>query len=341
MNKLLSRALIVFFLLGFCSPLVVMADTPEIIPDADPLVRSRNLVFNGSFEEPHLESGKTLFGVLTGVDGDGYYFLSAGASLRLPPYALPDGWTTSGGGIDTYARWGNNINAIPSAGLPVAGQAWSSTEIHGERSVYLGNSTPAEVSETPQYMSNGEVAFTSPPTLTLRPDYGPDPFTITQTVAGLIPGGLYRISFWVSGEWSNLGFASSPNGATAGDGIMGVQLEGYDLLYLAVPAGNSAEPVGAPHVFGTDESHTYTLEFEATAPEMEVSFMNWGHFDGFMGTIGWTRGQATELIMDDVIINVLSVPVNVPTLSQWSLIVMVGILGIAGFIVIRKRQLSA
>jgi hypothetical protein len=45
--------------------------------------------------------------------------------------------------------------------------------------------------------------------------------------------------------------------------------------------------------------------------------------------------------MDDVIINVLSVPVNVPTLSQWSLIVMVGILGIAGFVVIRKRQLSA
>ena len=34
MNKLLSRALIVFFLLGFCSPLAVMADT---LPCPDPI----------------------------------------------------------------------------------------------------------------------------------------------------------------------------------------------------------------------------------------------------------------------------------------------------------------
>ena len=76
----------------------------------------------------------------------------------------------------------------------------------------------------PQYMSNGEVAFTSPPTITLFPDYGPDPFSISQTVTGLVPGGVYRMSFWVSGEWSNLGFATSTNGTTAGDGIMGVQI---------------------------------------------------------------------------------------------------------------------
>jgi len=316
-----------------------MADTPTIIPDADPLARSRNLVFNGSFEEPHLENGFTFGGGLPGVDGDGYYFLSPNTTLT--PFAIPDGWTTSGGGVKTYGRWGNNYNAIPAGGLPVSGQAFSSTEIDGERSVYLGNFTPAEISETPEYMTDGEVVFTSPPTITLRPEYGPDPLTISQTVTGLVPDGIYRISFWVSGEWGNLGFASSPNGVTAGDGIMGVQIEGYDLLYLAVPAGNSAEPTGAPHVFGTDEFHVYTLEFTANDTDMDISFMNWGHFGDGPGTIGWDRGRATELIMDDAIINVLSVPVNVPTLSQWGLIVMVGILGIAGFIVIRKRQLSA
>ncbi|GJM16656.1 MAG: hypothetical protein DHS20C13_19830 [Thermodesulfobacteriota bacterium] len=338
MNNFRRYAFIIFFAVVFCNPSIVYAATPTIITDADPLDSSRNLVFNGSFEEPHLEDGTDFDGFLPGIDGDGYYYLSPNTTLT--PVATPDRWTTTGGGVDTYSRWGNNINALPAAGLPIAGQAWSSTEINGERSIYLGNFTPAEISEVPQYMSNGEVVFTSPPTIILRPEYGPQPMTITQTVTGLVPDGVYRMSFWVSGEWSNEGFASSPNGATAGDGIMGVQLEGYDLLYLAVPAGNSAEPVDAPHVFGTDEFHVYTLEFVATATEMNVSFINWGHFGSTEGTIGWTRGQATELIMDDVIINAISLPVNVPTLSVWGLILMSGILGMAAFIIIRKRQLS-
>ena len=258
------------------------------------------------------------------------------------PIAQPDGWAISGGGTETYGRWGNNYNSITNGmvTVPIAGQAWSSTEIDGERSVYLGNETPLEISEIPEFMSNGEVVFTSPPTITLKPEYGPDPMTITQTVTGLIPDGVYRISFWVSGEWGNEGFATSLFGTTAGDGIIGVQLQGYELLYLAVPAGNSAEPPGAPHVFGTEEAHTYTLEFTATDTEMDISFMNWGHFDSLSDTIGWDRGPSTELIMDDVIINPISLPVNVPTLSQWGLIIMVGLLGITGFMVICRRQLS-
>jgi len=337
-NNFPRYAFLVFIFMIFCSPILAYAATPVIIVDADPLDRSRNLVFNGSFEEPNLENGFTFGGFLPGVDGDGYYFLSP-ITVNMP-IAQPDGWAASGGGPDTYARWGNNINAIPSAGLPIAGQAWSSTEINGERSVYLGNETPLEISETPEFMSNGEVVFTSPPTITLKPEYGPEPMTITQTVTGLVPDGVYRMSFWVSGEWGNLGFASSPNGTTAGDGIIGVQLQGYDLLYLAVPAGNSAEPPGAPHVFGTEEAHTYILEFTANDTEMDISFMNWGHFDSLSDTIGWDRGQSTELIMDDVIINAISLPVNVPTLSEWGLILMSGILGITGLLVIRRRQLS-
>ncbi|MGB2692970.1 MAG: IPTL-CTERM sorting domain-containing protein [Thermodesulfobacteriota bacterium] len=327
------------FIVLFCCSLIVNAETPTIVTDAEPLNRNRNLVINGSFEEPHLDNGSTFDGFLPGVDGDGYYFLSP-ITVEIP-IAQPDGWTTSGGGMLTYARWGNNINALPSAGLPVAGQAWSSTEIHGERSVYLGNFTPQEVSETPEYMPNGEVVFSSPPTITLRPEYGPNPFGISQNVTGLVPGGIYRISFWVSGEWSNLGFASSPNGATAGDGIVGVKIESYDLLYLAIPAGNSAEPVGAPHVFGTEEFHVYTLEFEATDTDMDISFLNWGHFDSTDGTIGWTRGQTTELIMDDVIINAVRLPTNVPTLSEWGLISMAAILGIVGFMVMRRKKVAA
>ncbi len=327
----ISITLIIFF----CNSAIVKAATPTIITGAEPLSRNSNLVINGSFEEPHLDNGNDFGGLLPGVDGDGYYYISTGTILT--PFALPDGWTTSGGGPDTYARWGNNFNALPAFNVPVAGQAWSSTQIHGERSIYLGNQTPREISETPQFMPNGEVVFSSPPTILPGVGFGTG-VTITQTVTGLIPSGVYRISFWVSGEWGNEDFATSSNGLTAGDGIMGVVLEGYDTLYLAVPAGNSAEPPGAPHVFGTDDFHIYTLEFVATGPEMEVSFINWGHFDST--TTGWTRGLATELIMDDVIINAVNLPINIPTLSEWSVIAMAVLLGIVGVLIMRRRVVA-
>lgn len=159
MSDSINKFLSVLLLLYFCSPLVAFAATPTIITGAAPLDPSRNLVVNGSFEEPHLENGTDFGGFLPGVDGDGYYYISSGTMLT--PFALPDGWITSGGGVDTYSRWGNNYSALPMLGLPPAGQAWSSADIDGDRSVYLGNDTPAEISETPQFMSNGEVIFTS------------------------------------------------------------------------------------------------------------------------------------------------------------------------------------
>jgi len=336
-----GSALSIIIILFFCSPLAANAETPIIITDAEPLSRLQNLVNNGSFEAPHLEDGSNFGGFLPGIDGDGYYFISPNTTEM--PVAIPDGWTVTGGGPLTYGRWGNNINSVDSAGviLPIAGQAWSSTQIHGERSVYLGNQTPIEISEQPTFMDTGEVVFTSTPIITLKPEYGPDPLKISQDITGLIPGGVYRMSFWVSGEWSNLGFASSEFGTVAGDGIVGVQVQGYDLLYLAIPAGNSVEPVGAPHVFGTDEDHTYTLEFTATAEQMNIAFINWGHFDHVTDTIGWDRGQSTELIMDDVIINTVDLPSIVPTVSEWGLIAMASILGIVGFMVLRRRKAAA
>lgn len=323
------------------SAFAAAAETPLIIEDAPPLSSARNMVRNGSFEMPHLEGGSDFGGFLPGVDGDGYYFLSP--ITVETPIAGPDDWTISGGGTKTYARWGNNINVVVSGEvvLPIAGQAWSSTEIDGERSIYLGNETPLEISEEPAFMPNGEVVFTSPPVITLKPEYGPEPVRIGQNVKGFIPGGVYRMSFWVSGEWSHIGFASSQFGTTAGDGIVGIQVEGYEILYLAIPAGNSKEPVGAPHVFGTDEYHVYTVEFVANDTEMDISFMNWGHFDSLSDTIGWERGQSTELIMDDVIINAVDIPSSVPALSEWGLIAMAGVLGIIGFMVVRRRKAAA
>jgi hypothetical protein len=57
--------------------------------------------------------------------------------------------------------------------------------------------------------------------------------------------------------------------------------------------------------------------------------------------MGWERGQSTELIMDDVIINAVDIPSSVPALSEWGLIAMAGVLGIVGFIVVRRKKVNA
>ncbi len=44
---------------------------------------------------------------------------------------------------------------------------------------------------------------------------------------------------------------------------------------------------------------------------------------------------------DGIIVLTFTTPTNVPTLSEWGLISMAGLLGIVGFMVIRRRQITA
>jgi len=316
------KVLFIAAVLCFSGSIFVNAQTPTIITGAPPLDRNLNYIINESFEEPHLEMGTTFGGFLPGVDGDGYYYLSLTSTVSqgqmLVPKAVPDGWTTLGGGISTYARWGNNYNAFPDFNVGVAGQAWSSSDIDGDRSIYMGNHTPVSISEEPTFLPDGEVTFPAPPIIVLStncppdPDcYGPDPFAISQTITGLIPGRLYRMSFFASGEWASETWQTGDFPTAATDGIMGVQVEGYDLLYVTIPAGFATDPMGNPHVFGTDDYHVYTLEFAANDTEMDISFLNWGHFGETDATAGWTRGRATEVVIDDVIINIVNVILDV------------------------------
>jgi len=133
MNNSSWKLIFTLLVLSFSGSLFVNAQTPTIITGAPPLDRNLNHIVNGSFEEPHLEMGTDFGGFLPGVDGDGYYYISLTSTVSggvpLVPKAVPDGWTTSGGGISTYARWGNNYNAFPDFNVGVAGQAWSSPDI--------------------------------------------------------------------------------------------------------------------------------------------------------------------------------------------------------------------
>ncbi|MGH7848980.1 MAG: IPTL-CTERM sorting domain-containing protein [Thermodesulfobacteriota bacterium] len=63
-----------------------------------------------------------------------------------------------------------------------------------------------------------------------------------------------------------------------------------------------------------------------------------------------TTDEQFICIVDDVVENAFCdqetnlctlLPSNIPTLSEWGLIAMAGILGIAGFIMIRRKRLAA
>ena len=336
MFRCTSLTLSISFILFFCCALIVKAQTPTLIPDAPSLDRDMNLVFNGSFEELHLTGGfESIF--TPSVDGDGVYYIIDISDRE--PYAIPEGWTTSGGGSMTYASWGNNIiNTF--VGNTVMGQAQSDPNINGERTVYMGNSFVESILEVPEFLPTGEVVFNSEPTIVTRPGFD-EPVRITQNLTGLIPDGTYRMSFWVSGENSvDINFP-----ITRHEGFFGFELEGYDTMYLVIPPGVALEPPGFPHIFGDDTSHVYTVEFEAVDTDMELTFINWGHFVNENSlpqfrTIGWSLSSTPEVILDDVIINIISAPRNVPTLSEWGLIIMAVMFGMLSLFVIRKRQRS-
>ncbi len=316
---------------------VANAQKPIILEGEPPLNRNINLVQNGSFETPHLTDGGKGFVFYDGIDGDGYYYFSSGTVLI--PFAEPHHWTTTGGGTRTYAIWGNNfeeISFLPILVTPEYGIAYSDPNIHGNRALYFGNSYIESISETPTFESNGEVTFPNPPIIVLNPDYGTG-VTLTQTVTRLIPGETYRLSFWTSSEWASSLYADGS--FVRGDGIFGLQIEDHELLYLTIPAGaGGSAPREGTTVFGADESHTYLVEFVATQEEMDISFINWGHF-AFATTAGWNRADTTELVMDDVILNRVGDDAAViPTASEWGLIFMTVFMGLIAVYMLRRRN---
>lgn len=160
----------------------------------------------------------------------------------------------------------------------------------GASAVYFGNSfnnayAPATIA------SNGVVTFTGTPTFADRPG----PVTLEQTISGLSTSTTYRLDFWVSGESNTGGFT--------GTGIFGLDITGEGLTYLLLPSSSNA--------FGAEER--YYVDFVPTASTVTIKFLNWGH----IGDLG--GGAGTELVLDDVILNVPE-----PTTAT-----LLGLLGVA------------
>lgn len=210
------------------------------------------------------------------------------AGTASTPFAQPAGWVTNGASLN-YAQWGNTaVFATSSAPLP-----------DGTSGLYFGNGLMAAISETPTFNADGSVTFISP-TPTIVPKYSP-PVTLSQTLTGLNTGTTYGLTFWASGE----------DAATTGfthDGFFGLDVTGYSTVYLAAPSGLSA----------LGQSHVYNFTFTPVSSNTTITFTNWGHPNGSMP--GWTfPGIATELVLDDVIVNVIPEPGSLALFSLGAL----------------------
>ena len=207
------------------------------------------------------------------------FYWATGTTLGSFPFSVPGGWQ-SAGTASTYATWGRDgfQNSVQLSDLLP----------DGTNALYFGNAGMT-VDQTPTYNADGTVSFPASPNFTSA--YG-GPCRLWQSVpTNTSPAPSYRLSFWVSGEASF--FAAYPQ-----DGIFGLRvtnvLAGDPIQYLSVPGGQSA--LGKSHRFDYD-----FVPLNPLAP-VTVEFINWGHLDVAGNEV------ASELVLDDVIVNAANVP---------------------------------
>jgi hypothetical protein len=205
--------------------------------------------------------------------GPGIYWATG---TGLIPYSPLPGWV-SGGGVKNYAQWDNTTAFQVSDVLP-----------DGTHGLYFGNAF-VTVSPAPTYLPNGTVTFSSTPVVTHisapAADYQPD-VTLQQTVSGLNVNQIYAFSVWASGEQSG-----SPT-PYARDGVFAFDVTGFPTTYLAVPHGGTG---------GMGPSYVYQFLLQPASSTTSFTFTNWGHVVDAAGV------GATELVLDDVILNVAPV----------------------------------
>jgi MYXO-CTERM domain-containing protein len=233
------------------------------VTSTDALVgdRATNLIQNGSFEEDHPPGASTFFATGT----------------LLGAATAPTGWTSQGG-TENYSVWETGVQRVAASDrLP-----------DGTSGLYFGNWIVEATSATPTFHVDGRVTFAAAPQLTFRAGYQPAT-RIAQTVGGLSPSRVYRLSFWVSGE-------DAATAEYAHDGVMAVDV-GEARLFVAIPSGRSA--LGA--------SQRYVVDFVPPAAAVTLAFVNVGHLhpedDPDVPTKGWRLPRTPELVLDDVILN--------------------------------------
>ena len=244
-----------------------------------------NLITNGSFEN----------GVGAPDATNPVKYWATGTTQT--PFAVPAGWSSIGG-TAAYAAWTYDTVGPYTYGSDVLP--------HGNRGMYFGNQFTSAISQPPTFNSaTGVVTFPNPPTITpLNATYTPA-VQLTQTVTGLNTSQVYKFSFWTSGE-------SARNGGYYHDGIFGLDVTGFNTIYLQAPGGAGAYTVGI--------SHRYEFFLQPASPNTTFTWTNWGHYGNGV-TTGWNISVASdELVLDDVILNAVPEPTSLALIGLGALV---------------------
>jgi hypothetical protein len=245
---------------------------------ADP---SFNLIKNGSFEQ------------CTRPDCSELWFIPLSSKFKTGETL--NHWKGTGGGSETYASLADKDFGEEHP-LPPFGKLMA----------YFGNNN-IELNELPTFnMTTGEVTFTTTPFIHHKhAGYGFDNEgpALEQQVS-VTPGHTYMIDFWVSGE-----FIKSVAPPTDGDDRNGFMqfsiIDGASTYskFLAIPGYFSNGYTTSDSAF-----MRYHITFIAHSNSVIVKFQNYGH-------ISMAGYSSTELLLDDVIMNDLTVlGINVPVL---------------------------
>lgn len=233
-----------------------------------------NLISNGSFED--------------GYSGSDSYFAGGSLSGSIPQ-ATPAGWTATGA-LQTQSIPGNYAvwtNSLLREGGP---------NPHGDASMYFGNWICASISEMPTFAASGLVTFTSPPTIVPNSASNGEPVTLSQTVTGLDTSKTYRFEFSAGGEYTERDINNFPlTSDYTDDGIMGLDVTGFNRVHLAISSGQTTSQYS--------DYMKYQFELQPASSTTTFTFINWGHYFPF--TTNWVSdgGGSSELMLDDVILN--------------------------------------
>jgi Secretion system C-terminal sorting domain len=308
--KLTLSLLLTFFIAGsFAQSGVVITHN-----DAHTLNRSINLVANGSFEDgPSVSNGAP----------SEMYFWTRNSNTNKPA-----SWTATGDD-NSYGFWGwwqANAAGQYGPGTPTINTLITSTGASdymysgssatpfgdGKNLLYFGNYELVTGAPAPAYNpTSGEyIPSASVPAAVAGLSWLPGtgalagltitaPITLSQTVTGLVVGAQYEMEFWVTGE------DGGPGNGFEADGIFQLNLGPTLKYWLTAP--------GIGEINGLGKTERYHITFTATSTTMPISFINYGHIHPFnnpnmppswyQGNLALGTGKATELALDDVIIN--------------------------------------
>lgn len=210
------------------SPLLNQIVTADMLDRTSPA----NLVTNGDFTPQPLDSAGN---AISGTD----IIINSANGRRMP------GWTHSGGGSLTYARWygsgANATNGASGGNFYFGNQSgWSTSPAYDPSTAYsAGGVTQNSYTFTPGYAGYGDNS---------------SPVKISQVIP-TVPGTTYRFQFWQASEfWGTTG------------GIAAFELTGYNRTYFKVNKTGWAR---------------YTFDFVATSNSTTLGIMSWGHVAGY------------------------------------------------------------